>query len=141
MANAVYISTDLGNGPIRARALGLSFRDATGWNFTPPCVVIYGGNPYTNSSLADNALQVTTDQINAALAPLTTQEIALAATVATNTGTIQNRLNTNLTTLENWITANPSGAVLTAGQTLVLAKMLVGLTRVLLQEATTTGGS
>jgi hypothetical protein len=58
-----------------------------------------------------------------------------------NALTIQQRVQANLATLETWISNNPTGAVLTGPQTLVLAKMLVGLCRLLLAENQTVGGS
>lgn len=64
-----------------------------------------------------------------------------AGTPAANQTTIQQRVQANLTILETWITNNPTGAVLTAAQTKVLAQMLVGLCRLLLQENSTVGGS
>lgn len=36
--------------------------------------------------------------------------------------------------IQSWITANPSGAILTAAQTLTLAKMLNGLCQLLLDQ-------
>jgi hypothetical protein len=47
-----------------------------------------------------------------------------------NAQTIQAKLAADLATLETWVTNNPSGAILTAGQTLVLAKGLIGLIRI-----------
>ena len=61
--------------------------------------------------------------------------------IQANAAAIQTRVKANLTTLESWITAHPTGATLTAAQTLTVAKMLVGLCRLLLQEFDTTGGS
>lgn len=64
-----------------------------------------------------------------------------AGTPAANQATIQQRVQANLAILETWITNNPTGAVLTAAQTKVLAQMLVGLCRLLLMENQTVGGS
>src|ERR1035437_7401475 len=58
-----------------------------------------------------------------------------------NLATIETNLLTNLAVLETWIANNPNGAVLTAGQTKVLAKALVGLVRVVLQDTATIGGA
>lgn len=58
-----------------------------------------------------------------------------------NKQTIQSRVQTNLGLLETWVTNNPNGAILTAAQTKVLAQMLIGLCRLLLQEFNTVGGS
>lgn len=62
-------------------------------------------------------------------------------TPAANQQTIQQRVQANLAILETWITNNPTGAVLTAAQTKVLAQMLVGVCRLLLAENQTVGGS
>ncbi len=141
MAQAVYISTDLVNGPVRAVALGnLPFFNATGWAFTPPCVVIQGGSPVTVSTISDSPTQTTAAAVQTALTPLNAQEIAALATSNTNNSILQTNLNTRLATIEAWIAANPSGAVLTAAQTLILARMMAGLTRIALQLTSTTGG-
>src|SRR5579872_4666180 len=61
--------------------------------------------------------------------PYTAAEQATAAQaqqqqqLSSNAATIQANVQANLTTITNWINANPTGATLTAGQTLVLAKM------------------
>lgn len=57
---------------------------------------------------------------------------ANAATIATN-------IQTHLGQIETWIQANPSGATLNATQTLYLAKMLVGVGRLLLGLVNTIG--
>lgn len=57
-----------------------------------------------------------------------------ANTPAANAQTIQANILTRQTQIQAFITANPSGAVLTAAQTLVLAKMLNGLCQLLLQQ-------
>jgi hypothetical protein len=59
----------------------------------------------------------------------------------TNLATILTNLTNQLNTIETWITNNPSGAVLTAAQTLVVARMLAGLTRVAIAALSTVGGS
>jgi hypothetical protein len=58
-----------------------------------------------------------------------------------NALTINSNLLAAQTTLQTWIAANPSGAILTAGQTLVLAKMLNGLCKLLLQQYGSTSGT
>lgn len=62
-------------------------------------------------------------------------------TPVANAQTVQTRVQANLATIESFIAANPGGAVLTAAQTLVLARMLAGLCRILLGEFNTVGGS
>ena len=58
-----------------------------------------------------------------------------------NLATIETNLLTDLAVLETWLANNPNGAVLTAGQTKVLAKALVGLVRVVLQDTAIIGGA
>lgn len=60
---------------------------------------------------------------------------------ATNAQTIATNVANNLAQVEAWIAANPAGAVLTAAQTLFLAKTLVGLARILLAEFSSTAGT
>ena len=70
-------------------------------------------------------------------------------TAATNAETqaanVKTNLYTNVTarqkTIQSWITANPSGAVLTAAQTLILAEMLNGLCDILLAEFGSSAGT
>lgn len=59
----------------------------------------------------------------------------------TNQATITQNVLNSQAQIEAWIAANPAGAVLTAGQTLVLAKMLNGLCRILLQQFSATTGT
>lgn len=59
---------------------------------------------------------------------------ANAATVRANILTRQNQILA-------WIAANPTGAVLTAAQTLTLAEMLNGLCKLLLQQYGNTTGT
>ena len=82
----------------------------------------------------------TSSDVAALEAPLTARETA-DVTAAANGQTIQQRLTTNLGLLETFITNNPNGAVLTAAQTNVLARMLASTTRILLGLTTTVGGS
>lgn len=49
-----------------------------------------------------------------------------------NAATIQANLTAHLAQVEQWVSANPNGALLTAGQTLWVAKSLAGLIRLLL---------
>jgi hypothetical protein len=141
MAQAVYISTDLVNGPVRATSLGnLPFFNAAGWAFTPPCVVVQGGSPVTVSTISDSPTQTNAAAVQAALAPLVAQELVALVASQSNASTLQNNLNSRLATIEAWIAANPSGAILTAAQTLILARMMAGLTRVALAETSTLGG-
>lgn len=63
----------------------------------------------------------------------------LANQAAANLATVQSRLVTGIATIETFILNNPSGAVLTAGQTLAVAKMLAGLGRIVLGLTSTVG--
>lgn len=63
------------------------------------------------------------------------------AVTVQNAATIEANLLAQLAQIETWITGNPAGAVLTAGQTLILAQMMAGITRTLLNLTQTVGGS
>jgi hypothetical protein len=63
------------------------------------------------------------------------------APVTVNRAAIITNLTNQLTTIETWITNNPSGAVLTAAQTLTVARMLAGLTRIAIAALSSVGGS
>lgn len=56
-----------------------------------------------------------------------------------NTQTVTGNLTNHLNQIETWIAANPSGAILTAAQTLWVAQTLAGLIRLLLNELSTIG--
>jgi hypothetical protein len=58
-----------------------------------------------------------------------------------NADLIRTNVQTGLVQLQAWIAANPAGAVLTGGQTLVLAKILVGISKLLLADTATTTGT
>jgi len=73
----------------------------------------------------------------------TSDDLAAAAAIdlSTNATTITANLTNAQATIQAWIAANPSGAVLTAGQTLVVAKMLNGLCKILLSQYSSTSGT
>ena len=81
------------------------------------------------------------ETMTSSIGDVTTTYTPGPGTKVANQQTINQRVQANLTTLETWISNNPSGAVLTGPQTLVLAKMLVGLCRLLLNQTSTTGGA
>jgi hypothetical protein len=56
-----------------------------------------------------------------------------------NVATIEANIRTHLGQIETWLVANPNGAVLNAQQTAFLARMIVGLGRVVLGLVTTVG--
>jgi hypothetical protein len=73
-----------------------------------------------------------------------TAAYAQAAANATNTAnaaTINTNVKARQATIQAWIAANPTGAILTAAQTLVLAQMLNGLCNLLLAEFGSTSGT
>lgn len=126
----------------RAQALGIGVaprqippRYATAVTQTPGVVAEYGTVAYIHD---DGTLTPTA--VATLLAPLNAQQTADQA-AATNAQTIQTRLTANLALLETFITNNPNGAVLTAAQTNVLARMLASTTRILLGLTANLGGS
>jgi hypothetical protein len=58
-----------------------------------------------------------------------------------NQTTINANVRARQATIQAWIAANPTGAVLTGAQTLVLAQMLNGLCNLLLSEFGSTSGT
>lgn len=108
---------------------------------------------YAVGGLLPNGATVASDTFNTDISGTTTETMidskgnAMVITVngagtpAANQTTITNKVNANLALLETFIGNNPNGAVLTAAQTNVLARMLVGLARFVLAEYTTPGGS
>jgi len=146
MAQVLYVNADSVAGPPRAQALGCGWLPIVPASFpgaVAPCVILAGGVPFAVVVITDSP-PTSNATVAAALAPLLAQEATAAATVATgqaNSSTIQTNLVAQLATIEAFITAHPGGAVLTAGQTLVLAQMLAGITRVLLGLTSTVGGS
>jgi len=62
-------------------------------------------------------------------------------TTQTNRTTTQTNILTRQAAIQAWIAANPSGAVLTAGQTLTVAEMLNGLCNLLLGNFGSTTGT
>ena len=85
----------------------------------------------------------TADEITAASAAAAQASAAqqAQAQLAANASTIQANIHTHLAQIETWLAANPNGAVLTAAQTAALARMLVGVGRILLQLVDTVGQS
>ena len=62
-------------------------------------------------------------------------------TSAANQQTILANIATLQGELQSWMTANPGGAVLTAGQTLVLAQMVMALFDIIFAQYSTTQGT
>lgn len=132
---AVYVSANQSD-QARANTLGLGLIVAPG-TVTPFAFLQGAGFTFTLLEPINAAtLQTNENTILAAEAA----NDAAAATLQTNATTITTNLTGAQTTIQNWITANPTGAVLTAAQTLVVARMLNGLCKILLaQYASTTG--
>jgi hypothetical protein len=58
-----------------------------------------------------------------------------------NSRVIGDNLRQNLLAMEDWILANPNGAVLTPVESLMMAQMLVGFCRLLINETNSVGES
>lgn len=109
---------------------------------------------YTVGATLPNGNTVASDSFTTINAQGTTQEVVIdsagnnfvitenpAGNPAGNQAVLQQRVSANLATLETWIAANPSGAVLTDAQTLVLAKIVDGIGRLSLAEFNSIGGA
>jgi hypothetical protein len=113
----------------RAAALTASLivGDPSGLVTSYPSVVVLS-SAHATVVIPDNTGQATLAAVQAAQTSATAAE----ATAATTTATIYADVQARMVTLAAWIAANPSGAILTAAQTLVLAEMLHGVGEVLL---------
>lgn len=76
-------------------------------------------------------------QLQAAVTTAAAQFVDYGATKAQILTNLQN----HLASLKSWAAANPTGAVLTAGQTLFVANTLIGLCYLMLEQFTTTAGT
>ena len=98
----------------------------------------------TDCSSGETTTSPLTDaQVND-LDAIATESATLAAaqlTLSTNQATITANLTNSAAAIETWIANNPNGAVLTAAQTLVLAKMLNALFKIVLAEFSSTIGT
>ena len=113
-----------------------------------PTVAAALGNGYTLSCTgnpgAANAVLYADPANDAGITASLTAAYAQAvtnATLATNAATITTNVKARQATIQAWMTANPTGAVLTAAQTLTLAQMLNGLCNLLLAEYGSTTGT
>lgn len=144
MARYLYINPDPSTQD-RATQLGC------GWIPIPPddlAGVVTGKVPcavITGAGLVVVVAEPTTPQaVTAAAQPVVDAEAAAAATAASlaaNGSQIQANILSSQATIQQWIAAHPTGATLTAAQTLVVAKMLNGLCKLLLQQFTDTAGT
>lgn len=100
----------------------------------PGVVAEYGGGPTVVYHADDGTL--TAQQITNAIAGLVAQQAADAQS-ATNQATTMTQLQADLATIHTWLTNNPSGAVLTAAQTRVLARLLGNLTQFAIGQSST----
>ena len=83
------------------------------------------------------AEQTALDAFRTAQSPV----LAQGQQVQANVATIRQNVTTNFATLQTWLANNPNGAVLTAGQTKVLANILIGITKLLLADTANTTGT
>lgn len=109
--------------------------NALGQGFTLNCL----GNPASAGAVL-SANPPDDAGITAALTAAYAQA-ATNATNATNAATINTNVKARQATIQAWIAANPTGAILTGAQTLVLAQMLNGLCNLLLAEFGSTSGT
>jgi hypothetical protein len=153
MATCLYVNPDPVNGPPRATVLGCGWMAAVPAQYAAlvaaayvapasgPVVILSGAG--TTEVIPDNP-PTTNAAVMAALEPVLAAEAAnaaAAATLATNQATITANIALRQAAIAAWIAANPSGAVLTAAQTLALAQGLNGLCKLLLQEFSSTTGT
>jgi hypothetical protein len=139
---AIYVIASapiLAASQTRATALGcsaVSAGDSTGLVTVFPSVIVTS-SAVAPVVIADNTGQATLAAVQTAQTAATTAE----TTQATNHSTILSNVQSRQSTIKAWIAANPSGAVLTAAQTLVLAEMLDGLCDLLLDLFSSTTGT
>jgi len=145
MAQFLYINSDPST-KARATQLGCGWLPSVPVQYsglaTAPCVIIAGAGQQV--VVISDTPPTTASAVATAAAPIIAAENAAEAaqlTASANAATITANLTSAQTTIQNWIAANPSGAVLTAGQTLVVAKMLNGLTKILLSQFSSTSGT
>jgi hypothetical protein len=127
--------TDIAAGKTRATALNINNGPASGYGSRYISAIAAGGGlpgviaewgALTVFQHDDGTLTQT--QVAALVAGLNSQQ-TLDQTSDANRATIRANLSAHLTQLETFIQGNPSGAVLTAAQTLFLAKSIAGLIR------------
>lgn len=87
--------------------------------------------------IPDDTGQATLAEVQTAQTNATNAE----ATLAANRSTIIANITSGQTILNNWIAANPAGAVLNAAQTLVLAELINGIFKILLEDYTSASGT
>lgn len=144
MARYLYISTDAA-AQARATTLGCGLLPAVPPEFatlaTAPCVIVAGAGQVV--VVSDNP-PTTPGAVTTAAAPIVSAEAAAAAaaaTLAANAATITANVTAAQTQIQAFIAANPGGATLNGPQTIVLAKMLNGLCKILLQQYGSTTGT
>lgn len=139
MARYLYIGSD----PARAVTLGCGYFATPPPGLpavTPPAVVIVGAGQVV--TLSDNP-PTTPAAVATAAAPIVSAEAAQQAAQAqlqANQATITTNVQTAQAQIAAFIAANPGGATLNGAQTIILARMLNGLCKILLADfASTTG--
>ena len=108
---------------------------------TSPCVILSGAG---QTVVIEDDGTPDAAAVAAAAAGIQAAEAAAAqqaATLTANQTTIQQNLAANQAVIQTWITAHPTGATLTAAQTLTVAKMLNALCNLLLAEFGSTSGT
>ena len=141
----LYANPNASTGPARATLLGCGWVPAVPPQFasvaTAPCVILAGAG---QTIVLEDDGSLTNAQVQTAAAPIVAAETAAQtaqATLSANQTTIQQNLTANQAIIQTWIAAHPTGATLTAAQTLTVAKMLNALCNLLLAEFGSTSGT
>jgi hypothetical protein len=103
--------------------------------------VLPNGAIVVNDTYATASDGSTTETMVDSLRNVTVLTVPGPGTPTANAATIAQNVAANQALILAWIAANPTGAVLTAAQTLALAKMLNGLCKLLLQQYGNTTGT
>jgi hypothetical protein len=134
-AQAQARATAIGVG-VAPRTVPPVYQAAVAANGALPGVVAeYGTVVFAHDDGTLTAAQLTT-----AIAGLVAQQAADATTTA-NQQTILANVLARQGQIQAFMTANPTGAVLTAAQTLAVARMLNGLCMILIQQFSSTAGT
>jgi len=137
----VPVNTQLAEPMIRAAALGLG-PDIYDYDPTGGLVTEFPSAVVTSTAIATVVFADNTGQASAS-AVFSAQQAATAAeaVLVTNQATVTANVQAHQATIQAWIAAHPSGAVLTAAQTLVLAEWMNGLCNLMLGAFSSTTGT
>jgi hypothetical protein len=132
--------------PVAAQATSSRLRGYKNMDAQTFSILCCGPGPHTPSSgvlgMADSEVTGMPCPNPICQAGYTAQQAATPGGVLQdNAATIQANIQAHMATISAWIAANPSGATLSAAQTLVLAKLLYGIGLILRQEFSTTTGT